>query len=411
LSDSSLNIRATLLTLSCVTLTSISGFVAAQQSGVTLYGLLDLGFEYDHVRQSQIQGVSSPTTLDQTSFVMSNGVQSGSRWGLRGVESLGGGYQAEFVLEQGFNPAQGTISQGGLFFGRQSTLGLSSQRLGRIDLGRRINLASSYFLAIDPFEEGFGQANVGASFGSANTTRYNNLVLLQATPTRSLTLGAGYSFSTGLSAIYAGGQTCANTQSCSTESGGNAFVNNQNFRALTLGTQYKSGPLDVAIAYDRLYGDVTQNASAAEPSAWMIGVAYDFKTLRLSAAIGRANNGLINGQSSGTGSTAPSGLLTTSWVAGAVLFLPEVQASSYMLGVTAPLSQQINLLASWQMMQPQGLLEGNAQFKTQQIFSAALTQQISARTNLYTFLSYGQNYAMVSSADSFVAGVGIRLKF
>lgn len=389
----------------------LSSVVAAQQTGLTLYGLFDLGLEVNQVRQQATPGTLDLSALNQSSFGMSSGVQSGSRWGLRGIESLGNGMKAEFVLEEGFNPATGTISQGGLIFGRQSTLGLSASQWGRLDFGRRVNLASNFFTSIDPFEGGFGQANIGTSFGSANTTRYNNLVLLQATPTEHLTLGAGYSFSTGIAAIYAGGQSCASSFSCQTVSDSNAFANQQNFRALTLGVKYKYGPWDLAIAYDRLYGDVSQNISGAEPSAWLIGAAYDFKWIRLSGAVGRANNGLINGQSAGTGSTVSSDLLTTSWSSGAALFLPGVQASSYMLGISAPLPHQMQVLASWQTMLPQGIYSGDGQLKAQQIYSMALTKRISAQTNLYTFISYAQNFAMISTADSLVAGVGFRLMF
>lgn len=389
----------------------LSSVVAAQQTGLTLYGLFDLGLEVNQVRQQATAGTLNLGAFNQSSFVMSSGVQSGSRWGLRGVESLGNGLKADFVLEEGFNPATGTISQGGLIFGRQSTLGLSASQWGRIDLGRRVNLASDFFVSIDPFAAGFGQANIGASFGSANTTRYNNMVLLQATPIEHLTLGAGYSYSTGIAAIYAGGQSCATSFSCQTVSDSNAFANQQNFRALTLGVKYKYGPWDLAIAYDRLYGDVSQNISGAEPSAWLIGAAYDFKWIRLSGAVGRANNGLINGQSAGTGSTVSSDLLTTSWSSGAALFLPGVQASSYMLGISAPLPHQMQVLASWQTMLPQGIYSGDGQLKAQQIYSMALTKRISTQTNLYTFISYAQNFAMISTADSLVAGVGFRLMF
>jgi hypothetical protein len=104
-------------------------------------------------------------------------------------------------------------------------------------------------------------------------------------------------------------------------------------------------------------------------------------------------------------------LTTTSWTPGAVLFLPGARATSYLFGVTAPLTSQVTLLASWQMMQPQGILTSDAQFKAQQILSAALTQQLSARTNLYTYISYGQNFGMINTAESFVFGVGMRHQF
>lgn len=384
---------------------------ASQQDGVTLYGVIDLGIEYDRVRQEAVSGPASSQALNQSFFGMSNGVQSGSRFGLRGVESLGGGVSIDFVLEGGFNPAQGTSSQGRRLFGRQSTIGVSLRDVGQFEVGRQINLASNYFLSIDPFGEGFGQANIGTSFGSTNTTRYGNMLLLQATPFSGLKVGAGYSFATELAGIYEGGASCITSQSCTAQVTGYNFVSNQNMRALTLGAQYRQGPLDLAFAYDRFYGDAAQQVSSQSPSAWVLGGAYNLRIVKLSLAFGRSLNGLINGQNSGTGAAPPSGLTTSSGVSGAVLFLPNAQTSSYMFGVTAPLSSQTTILASWQMMQPQGVLSDNAQFNTQQIYSAALTHQLSARTDVYTYASYGLNYAMMNTAESFVIGVGMRHKF
>ena len=384
---------------------------AAQQNGVTLYGIIDIGIEYDRVRQQAFSGGLPQGQLSQSFLGMTNGVQSGSRFGLRGNEDLGGGLGVNFVLENGFNSADGTLGQGGRLFGRQSTLGMTLRDVGRLDIGRQINLASNYFLAIDPFQEGFGQANIGSSFGSTNTARYSNMLLLQITPVSGLTLGAGYSFSTGLSAIYAGEQSCISTLSCPTTSGGYNFIANQNMRAITLGAQFNRGPLDLVLTYDKLYGDASLQTSSASPSFWVLGGAYDFKVLKLSLAVGQAIDGFANGQAQGTGATAANVLISASWTPGAALFLPGVRANSYFVGVTAPLSSQFTLLASWQMMQPQGSMTSDPQFNTQQILSAALTQQLSVRTNLYTYASYGKNFAMIDTAESFVFGVGIRHQF
>ena len=250
---------------------------------------------------------------------------------------------------------------------------MTLRQAGSVDIGRQLNLASNYFLAIDPFQEGFGQANIGSSFGSTNTTRPSNMLLLQVTPVTGLTVGAGYSFATELSAIYAGEPGCISTQSCPVNSGGYNFISSQNMRALTLGVQYTRGPLDLAAAYDRLYGDTSLQNSGPNPSIWVLGGAYDFKVIKLSLAFGQALDGFGNGQTQGTGATS-SVLTTTSWTPGAVLFLPGARATSYLVGVKAPLTSQVTLLASWQMMQPQGILASDAQFKAQQIFSAALTQ-------------------------------------
>ena len=384
---------------------------AAQQTGVTLYGIIDLGLQFDHARQEAFSGGLPQGSINQSFLGIANGVQSGSRFGLRGNENLGGGLGVNFVLEGGFNPADGTSAQGGRLFGRQATLGMTLRDVGRLEMGRQINLASNYFLSIDPFQEGFGQANIGSSFGSANTTRYSNMLLLQLTPVSGLTLGAGYSFSTGLSAIYAGEKGCLYAQSCPETSGGYNFIANQNMRAITLGAQYKRGPLDLVVTYDKIYGDASQPNSSVRPSFWVLGGAYDFKVLKLSLATGQAIDGFASGQAQGTGATSASVLTSASWTPGAVLFLPGVRANSYFVGITAPLTSQVNLLASWQIMQPKGIMTSDPQFNTQQILSAALTQQLSVRTNLYTYASYGKNFAMIDTAESFVFGVGIRHQF
>jgi predicted porin len=384
---------------------------AAQQNSVTLYGIIDIGIQFNNVRQDAFSGGLPQGAINQSSIGIANGVQSGSRFGLRGNEDLGGGLGVNFVLENGFNSADGTLAQGGRLFGRQSTLGMTLRDVGRLDIGRQMNLASNYFLSIDPFQEGFGQANIGSSFGSTNTTRYSNMLLLQVTPVSGLTLGAGYSFSTGLSAIYAGEQSCISTLSCPAITGGYNFIANQNMRALTLGAQFNRGPLDLVLTYDKLYGDASLQTSSASPSFWVLGGAYDFKVLKLSLAAGQAIDGFANGQPQGSGATAGSVLISASWTPGAALFLPGVRANSYFVGVTAPLSSQFTLLASWQMMQPRGIMTSDPQFNTQQILSAALTQQLSVRTNLYTYASYGKNFAMIDSAETFVFGVGIRHQF
>jgi predicted porin len=214
-----------------------------------------------------------------------------------------------------------------------------------------------------------------------------------------------------LSAIYAGEQGCIRTLSCPAISSENNFIANQNLRAITLGAQFNRGPLDLALTYDSLYGDASQPNGSVRPSFWVFGGAYDFKLLKLSLAAGQAIDGFVSGQAQGTGATSSSPLISTSWTPGAVLFLPGARANSYLVGVTAPLTSDVTLLASWQMMQPQGILTADPQFNTQQIFSAALTQQISSRTNFYTYASYGLNFAMINKSDSFMLGVGIRHQF
>jgi len=109
---------------------------AHAQSSVTLYGLIDVGVAYANNAQvakpgGQPVGASQLALTDGTSTGL-----SGSRWGLRGTEDLGGNLKAIFVLENGFNVNSGALAQGGAEFGRQAYIGLSSNQ-GTVTVGRQ----------------------------------------------------------------------------------------------------------------------------------------------------------------------------------------------------------------------------------------------------------------------------------
>ncbi|MBB2920002.1 putative porin [Cupriavidus alkaliphilus] len=61
---------------------------------------------------------------------------SASRWGLRGVEDLGSGNQALFVLESGFQWDTGALQSVPLF-NRQSFIGVQNKDLGKLTFGRQ----------------------------------------------------------------------------------------------------------------------------------------------------------------------------------------------------------------------------------------------------------------------------------
>ncbi|MEI8400961.1 MAG: porin [Alcaligenaceae bacterium] len=392
------------LALLCLLLVCHLSSARAQET-ITLYGIIDIGLQYATVNQTR----DSITQRNQF-FGVSSGVQSGTRFGMRGTHEMGSGYQTVFTLENGFNAGNGELQQGGRLFGRQSTVGIKNNDIGQLDFGRQINLASNYFLPIDPFIEGFGQANIGASFGSANTVRYSNMLLLQAQPTKELTIGMGYSFATELTGIYADNGSCI-SGACEANNQGSQFQTNNNLRALTLGARYSSGPLLLAIAYDQLRGpdNIPNGPPQPNPTSWLAGGSYDFSVIKISFAYGQSRNGSWNGQSAGAGSTPNSPLSDSSLGSGA-LFLAGTAASSVMLGMTVPLGEA-SVLASVQRLQPLGDIVSDALKGPQMIYSAAYLYNFSRRTNLYTYASYGNNYAAIQSAQSTVVGVGLRHQF
>ena len=109
---------------------SIAG-VAHAQSSVTLYGLADanVGSYSDTVRTA---GVSTKTTQTK----IDSGGMNTSRFGMRGVEDLGGGLNAVFSLEGGINVDTGATNSGSLF-GRQAFVGVNGG-FGTVTLGRHL---------------------------------------------------------------------------------------------------------------------------------------------------------------------------------------------------------------------------------------------------------------------------------
>lgn len=87
--------------------------VALAQSSVALFGVIDAGLNFDSNAQVGTS-VSGPRGSNKVSFQdgATGGIRN-SRWGLKGVEDLGDGMRAIFVLENGFNIGNGTFAQGG----------------------------------------------------------------------------------------------------------------------------------------------------------------------------------------------------------------------------------------------------------------------------------------------------------
>lgn len=363
----------------------------AADSSVTLYGVIDAGFQVS--TQSLANGYST------SNVGIANGVQQGNRFGIKGSEDLGNGLRATFTLESGFNLGNGASQQGGTLFGRQSWVGLESDKLGYARLGKQYNFATDYVGAIDPFLLGFGQANIGATFGAANTTRYNNMIKYQSPTYSGFTAGVGYSFASGLSTVYAdnGAVAAANTYN---------YATNNNTRVLTVGGKYASGPLTVVASYDVMYGaDNVVGSNAANPKQWIFGGAYDFTVVKVAAAYSQTRNGWINGQASvdPTFSTNAYG-----GGAGGVLFDTNFGANSYMLGATVPVTGAQKVFASYQYATPITTLANATNLS---IYSVGYQYDFSKRTNAYAYASQAQNYAFLDGAKSTVYGVGLRHQF
>jgi predicted porin len=158
---------------------------AFAQSSVTLYGVIDEGFNYtNNVGGKHI-------------YELQSGYAQGSRWGLKGTEDLGGGLKALFQLENGFNVNNGALGQGGLMFGRQAYVGLQQDQYGTVTFGRQYDSVVD-FLAPTTANGNWAGYFFSHPFDNDNTDnsfRVNNTVKYTSPDFAGLQFGGTYSFS------------------------------------------------------------------------------------------------------------------------------------------------------------------------------------------------------------------------
>ncbi|CAD6563371.1 porin [Paraburkholderia sabiae] len=192
---------------------SASAIPAMAQSSVTLYGLIDEGFNFTN------------NAHGEKAYQLQSGYLQGSRWGLKGAEDLGGGVKAIFQLENGFNVNNGKLGQGGLMFGRQAYVGVASDTYGKMTLGRQYDSLVD-FLAQTTVNGNWGGyifAHPYDNDNTDNTFRVNNTAKYTSPNLAGFQFGGTYSFSNDTN-----------------------FANNRQY---SVGAQYTNGSLLIAAAY------------------------------------------------------------------------------------------------------------------------------------------------------------------
>lgn len=259
------------LKLLAALITLCAGGHAYAQSSVTLYGLLDEGLNFTN------------NAGNGKALQVKSGDVVGSRWGLKGAEDLGGGTKAIFDLESGFNTSNGELGQGGLMFGRQAYVGLSSGTYGTLTFGRQYDPTIDFFSALTA--SGNWAGDVGATpFDNDNSDwdfRVNNSVKYVSPTIAGFTGEAMYGFSN-----TAGG-----------------FADN---RLVSAAGQYQNGGLSAAVAYmkidnpgagtagavtdDTVFSGASQeNIDAAVGYKWQkVFVAFDYSHTQIDSPTGNA---------------------------------------------------------------------------------------------------------------------------
>jgi predicted porin len=214
---------------------------AQAQSSVTIYGSFDGGLR--HTTNVNAAG-------DNNLTMGSTGTYNSNRLGFKGVEDLGGGLNAHFTLETGFNTGTGALDAANTLFNRTAAVGLGGA-WGSLDFGRQYTVPFKTIAAYDPF--GYKYPGIADAVASSAGTRYNNDVQYIGT------FGA-----VTVRAEYALGEVAGDTGANSAKSIGGTFA---------------SGALSVGGAYNQ-----RENATGTlNTDYWTLGAAYKFGPARVSA--------------------------------------------------------------------------------------------------------------------------------
>ncbi|ALL70541.1 Outer membrane protein porin (plasmid) [Paraburkholderia caribensis MBA4] len=218
---------------------------AHAQSNVTLYGLVDAGLTYVSNEATRNSPMTPGGLTDGKATVgMTSGNVQQSRWGLRGVEDLGGGLKAVFNLESGFNVNNGSLANNNQsnnsLFNRQAFVGVSTADYGTLTFGRQYDSVVDYLGPVSAagtwggtyFAHRGDNDNLNSTFSISNSVKYQ-------------------------SANYAGASFNALYGFSNNASG---FANN---RAYSFGAGYQYAGLQFAAAYLQIQGLNSNNSAGA----------------------------------------------------------------------------------------------------------------------------------------------------
>jgi len=312
-----------------IAVAGLAVLASAAQAQVTLYGNVDLSVA--RTEPISLTEVGTPAKADSVTAVES-GIHTGSFFGIKGQEDLGGGLKAFFVLEGDIGADVGETDEEGLFT-RTSELGLSGG-FGAVKLGNSRSLGFLANAAYNPFPV-TGVMNTSQSLNGYGNLR--NSVTYMSPDLSGFTVAAQYG------ASEAKGVSSAKAIALNYTAGPMAVGFNYSSEDITSGA-INLPEIVTAFIVDEL-GDAD-----VDVDRWQLGASYDLGAAKLFAQYGQ-NKVKAEGESA--------------------------KAKFYQLGVSVPVTAQGTVMASFSNHK---IDDTDAKFRD---FSVVYDHALSKRTNGY----------------------------
>jgi predicted porin len=309
--------------------------VAQAQTSVTIYGSFDGGLRY--LTNANAAG-------DNRLSISSSGTYMANRLGFKGVEDLGGGMNARFNLESGFNSGTGAQADAASFFNRTASVGIGGA-WGAIDVGRLYSVSFRTTATYDPFNSKYtGLTPIAIQVSSGNSTATTNF--------------GGTRFNNDIQYTGTFGPVTARAEWALGEVAGSTGTGS----AQAVGLTYANGPLSLGAAYTQkktvALGTVATSASPTfNDKAYTVGGSYSIGELRLIAGY---NNEKV-------ATTTVDNTQKTGW-----------------LGASYNVSPAVGLTAAWYQTKLSGPAPvGTSGDGKKDMFIVGTTYALSKRTNFY----------------------------
>ena len=384
---------------------------SALAADVQLYGIVDTGFQY-------LNADSDVGTSDSVNkFSMESGMQSGSRFGLKGTEDLGNGLTVGFILENQFSSDTGALKNEDSFFHREASLFLEGG-FGKVAFGRMGSInggVSSWgkYGVISAFGTSWGNYSAQAGNWAVGAGMWDNMIAYETPSFAGFKVFAQYGMGNTHSDKY------LNEDGLTTEKTWGTENESSSDRYYAIGASYANGPLNLYFAVDSInYSSaslITEGADAGNLSygdkddslTVTLGGNYDFEVVKLFAGAQYFDevqlsklNGAINYGDADQGFAGK----VKGWSLGVSGSIP-VAGGNVLVGAAYVDAEAADSVDTGDEM-------------TRWIVSAGYDYPLSKRTNVYGVLTYNQDsldYANNETTDNdpYVFGVmvGLRHKF
>lgn len=333
---------------------------AQAQSSLNVYGVIDLS-----VGSFQKSGVSGGADNKHVTKVDGNQLVT-SYIGFKGVEDLGDGLKAGFVLEGFLRPdtgASGRFGSADPFWSRAANVYLQGG-FGKVTAGRQINLLYANVIAYNPFVGAFGlspavRLTFDGSWGNDKGDSGWSNAVTYSTPNLS-----GFTASVSAQA----GETTDKSQ-------------RESYAVLAA---YTAGPFSVGGAWQTVGSAQAPKAAFAagqRQTFGMAGASFDAGFAKFFAQYGALGNNGFSGSS-------------------------RIDTKLFQLGASVPVTPMSKVMASFGQSKEKAVEGGTTPNTTHQILTVAYDYNLSKRTDTYVaYMLDNEKLANYKKGHSYVVGL------